>query len=151
MVKNPPHRDCPGGPVVGSRPSNAGDMGSIPGQGTRIPHASEQLSPCATTTEPACPRACEHSERSRCSQINKIEKKRIHLTLQCRGHGFESWSGGRTPHASGQLRLLISPRARVSATRDTSPLEPGRGRCEDGAHLPLSLGCISTGPRRVLN
>ena len=97
------------------------------------------------------PEPASYSERSRCSQINKIEKKRIHLTLQCRGHGFESWSGGRTPHASGQLRLLISPRARVSATRDTSPLEPGRGRCEDGAHLPLSLGCISTGPRRVLN
>ena len=59
MVKNPPHRDFPGGPVVGSCPSNAGDMGSIPDQGTRIPHASEQLSPCATTAEPACPRACE--------------------------------------------------------------------------------------------
>ena len=74
------------------------------------------------------PEPASYSERSRCSKINKIEKKRIHLTLQCRGHGFESWSGGRTPHASGQLRLLISPRARVSATRDTSPLERGRGR-----------------------
>ena len=38
MVKNPP--------------ANAGDMGSSPGQG-RSPHAVEQLSPCATTTEPA--------------------------------------------------------------------------------------------------
>ena len=38
MVKNPP--------------ANAGDMGSIPGQGTKIPHAVEQLSLCATTTEP---------------------------------------------------------------------------------------------------
>ena len=26
-------------------------MGSIPGQGNKIPHAVEQLSPCATTTE----------------------------------------------------------------------------------------------------
>ena len=32
-------------------PYNAGDAGSIPGQGTRIPHAAGQLSPCATTTE----------------------------------------------------------------------------------------------------
>ena len=37
MVKNPP---C-----------NAGDAGSIPGQGTKIPRAVGQLSPCATTTE----------------------------------------------------------------------------------------------------
>ena len=32
-------------------PYNAGDAGSIPGQGTRIPHATEKLSPRATTTE----------------------------------------------------------------------------------------------------
>ena len=35
----------PGGPVVKNPPSNAGDAGSIPGQGTKIPHAKEQLSP----------------------------------------------------------------------------------------------------------
>ena len=32
-------------------PSNAGEVGSIPGQGTKIPHAAVQLSTCATTTE----------------------------------------------------------------------------------------------------
>ena len=32
-------------------PSNAGDAGSIPGRGTKIPHAAGQLSPRATTTE----------------------------------------------------------------------------------------------------
>ena len=40
MVKNPP--------------SNAGDMGSIPGQGTKIPHDAGKpspLRPCATTRE----------------------------------------------------------------------------------------------------
>ena len=46
MVKNPP--------------ANAGDTGSSPGLGRshgfepwsgKIPHAAEQLSPCATTTE----------------------------------------------------------------------------------------------------
>ena len=44
--------DFPGGPVVKNPPSNAGDAGLIPGRGTRIPHASGQLSPQATTTEP---------------------------------------------------------------------------------------------------
>ena len=34
-------------------PCNAGDLGSIPGQGTKIPDAAKQLSPGATTTE-AC-------------------------------------------------------------------------------------------------
>ena len=44
-------RDFPGGPVVKKLPSSAGDAGSILGQGTKIPHAAGQLSPCATTTE----------------------------------------------------------------------------------------------------
>ena len=44
-------RDFPGGPVVKNPPSNAGDAGSIPGWGAKIPHAAGQLSPRATTTE----------------------------------------------------------------------------------------------------
>ena len=32
--------DFPGGTVIRNSPSNAGDMGSIPGQGTKIPHAT---------------------------------------------------------------------------------------------------------------
>ena len=53
-------RDFPGGSVVKNLPYNAGDTGSIPGQGTGIPHAAGQLGPRATTTEltpqlgPAC-------------------------------------------------------------------------------------------------
>ena len=39
--------DFPGGPVVKNLPSNAGDAGLTPGQGTKIPHAAGQLSPCA--------------------------------------------------------------------------------------------------------
>ena len=38
--------------MVEDLPSNAGDMGSISGGGTKIPHAAGQLSPCATITEP---------------------------------------------------------------------------------------------------
>ena len=38
--------------VVENPPSNAGDTSSISGQGTKIPHAVGQLSPCMATTEP---------------------------------------------------------------------------------------------------
>ena len=53
-------QDFPGGPVVKNPPSIARDASSIPRQGTKIPHATGQLSPHATTTElasqgePAC-------------------------------------------------------------------------------------------------
>ena len=40
----------PGGTVVKNPPTNAGDTGLIPGLG-RPPHAAEQGSLCATTTE----------------------------------------------------------------------------------------------------
>ena len=40
-LSTPKTRDFPGGPVVENLPSNVGDMGSTPGQGTRIPHASQ--------------------------------------------------------------------------------------------------------------
>ena len=35
----------PGGPVVKNPPCNAGDAGSTPGWGTKIPHAMEQIIP----------------------------------------------------------------------------------------------------------
>ena len=53
--------------MVNNAPYNAGDVGSIPSQGTKIPHVMEQLSlqatllnptdsraPHAATTEPTC-------------------------------------------------------------------------------------------------
>ena len=42
------HGDFPGDPVVKIPSCNAGDAGSIPGEGTKIPQAAEQLTPCAT-------------------------------------------------------------------------------------------------------
>ena len=45
MNKNAQSRDFPGGPVVGSSPSNAGGSGSIPDQGPKIPHALEAKKP----------------------------------------------------------------------------------------------------------
>ena len=51
----------PSGPVVKNLPSNAGDVGSTPGQGTKIPNAVGQLSwvpqllsPRASTREAVC-------------------------------------------------------------------------------------------------
>ena len=40
------HRDFPGGPLVKNLPSNTRDVGSIPGVGTKLPHAVGQLSLC---------------------------------------------------------------------------------------------------------
>ena len=45
--------DFPAGPVVKNVPYNPGDMGSTPGQGTKIPHATDQLNLRTTTTEPS--------------------------------------------------------------------------------------------------
>ena len=53
-------RDFLGGPVVKNLSSNAGDVGSIPGRRTRIPHAAGQLSPRTTPREPACPNYRAH-------------------------------------------------------------------------------------------
>ena len=48
--------DFPGGPVVKNLPCNAGDAGSVPGWGNKIPCTKELLSPRAATTEAHEPR-----------------------------------------------------------------------------------------------
>ena len=45
-------------PVFKNPPCNAGHAGSILGQGTKIPHAIEQLSPYTATAEPVYAGAC---------------------------------------------------------------------------------------------
>ena len=45
MIKTRVFWDFPGGPVVKKPSFNADDKGLIPGWGTEIPHALEQLSP----------------------------------------------------------------------------------------------------------
>ena len=48
-------RDFSGGPGVKNLPSNAGDVGLTPGQGTKIPQALGLQSPHASTREkPTC-------------------------------------------------------------------------------------------------
>ena len=51
FFKNSCNRDSPGDPVVKDLPANAGNMGLIPGPGTKISHTTRQLSPYTTTTE----------------------------------------------------------------------------------------------------
>ena len=45
------HGAYPGGSVVKNLPANAGDIGSVPGWRTKIPHALEQLGLRAAITE----------------------------------------------------------------------------------------------------
>ena len=106
--------------MVKNLPSNAGDLGLIPGRGTKIPHAAGQLCPHATTTEfmrlnkrarvlqttePTCPGACtpqlerkptRHSYREACAP--QLEKP---------AHGNER---SRTPQRRSRV-LQLRPNA----------------------------------------
>ena len=64
--------DFPGDPVVENPSCNSGDPCSIPGQETKIPHASEQLNLCTTTTE-----FSHCSKRSRMPQPRPEAAKQI--------------------------------------------------------------------------
>ena len=50
--------------MVKNLPTNAGNMSSIPGGGIKIPHATEQLSPCAIFTEVCGLEPVLHNKRS---------------------------------------------------------------------------------------
>ena len=65
------YRDFSGGPVGKNPPSNAGDVGLIPGLGINIQHASEQQSPWATNTE-----LVHHNEGLVQPKINKQLKNK---------------------------------------------------------------------------
>ena len=52
VILNSLSRDFPGGPGVKNPPCNAGYVGLTPGWGTKISHATKQLSPHTATTEP---------------------------------------------------------------------------------------------------
>ena len=63
-------RDLPGGPMVKNPPSNAQDLGSIPGQGTETLHAMGQLSQHVATVEPRCPGAPRLATREKAMTCN---------------------------------------------------------------------------------
>ena len=73
-------RDYPGGPGAKNLPSNVGYVGLIPGWGTKLPRAEEQLSSCTqqqlsrqtTAREPAGRREDPlAAAKTRCSRIHK--------------------------------------------------------------------------------
>ena len=76
-------RDFSGGPVVKNPLSKAGDVGLIPGQETKIPYATGQLSSCSAATEWACSRAwvsqqerSPHTTTSTCT-ITKLQWQNV--------------------------------------------------------------------------
>ena len=68
QISNRTCRNSAGGPVVKNLPSNAGVMVSVPGQGTKIPHAMGQGSPSPPIREGHAPqrRACASKKKSTC-------------------------------------------------------------------------------------
>ena len=54
IIKNKNLGVLPNGPVVKNLPSNAADVGWIPGQGTKIPHAKGGASESANHSERSC-------------------------------------------------------------------------------------------------
>ena len=58
--------DFPGGPVVKTSPSNVGGVGLIPGQGAKIPHASQ-------------PKTKNIKQKQYCNKFNKDFKKVVHI------------------------------------------------------------------------
>ena len=74
--------DFLGGLVVENLHSNAGDLGSIPDQGTKIPHAIGQLSlhatvksPCIQQGRPSTVKTQKHTHRHRSKLKEKCKPK----------------------------------------------------------------------------
>ena len=80
--------------MVKKPPSNAGDVGSLPGQGTKIPYAAGQLSPCATTTELA-----RFNERALVVQTTELTQSGAHVPQLQRGKKPHMPQLERSPHA----------------------------------------------------
>ena len=135
-------RDFPGGPVVKNLPSNAGDTGLIPGQGTKVPHATGQLSLWVATAEPEgsgahtpqLERSLHATTETWCNQINKglKKKKKEEGSLETHRHtGRKAMSCGaeRSKLCSctqGRPRAAASEKLREKHGTD-SPSEPPGG------------------------
>ena len=98
--------------LVESLPCNARDLGSIPGQGTRIPQALEQVSLCFATTEPkCCNKKIPHytlkivhaTTKTQCSQINNkintVFQNRIGFNPGLQPFSSPSIVGPKHPHS----------------------------------------------------
>ena len=61
--------------MVNNPLSNSGDAGSIPGQGTKIPHVSGQLNQHAATRELQLEKALSHNKDSGQPKFKKEKKE----------------------------------------------------------------------------
>ena len=61
---------------VKNLPCHAGHMGLIPGQGTKVPRATEEVSLCELQLEGLCTtrKTPYDAARTQCHQINKLKK-----------------------------------------------------------------------------
>ena len=66
-----PQGDFPGGVVVKNLQCKAGDECPDPWLRAKIPHSTEQLSLCPTTTEPTCSGACTLQLESPCTTVRE--------------------------------------------------------------------------------
>ena len=73
--------------MVQNQPSNAGNAGSIPGQGIKIPHVSGKLS-LNTATREAHAEPVHHREDP--GQANFFSKNRVRGVGKGIGHGLDS-------------------------------------------------------------
>ena len=78
-LKKVVYQDFPHGPMVKNLPSNVGDSGLIPSQGTKMPHAMEQLSPIAPIREPMCWKYSTHVLWSPCTTTRQTS---LHTTMR---------------------------------------------------------------------
>ena len=92
--------------------SSAGGMGSIPGWGTKIPHAVVLLSPCVTTTEFMCLNERAHVPQTidpTCpgAHMPQLERENAHSTTrETPAHCKEETAhhNKRSPHASMKIQ-----------------------------------------------
>ena len=110
--------------MVKNSACSAGDVGLIPGQGTKIPHAAEQPSPCTATSEPRCSRACTTTMHTQHSQahvrLTKLPRVAIKPRPVC------------ALVAKSPVRLLCDP----------SGLQPARLLCPwDSPGKNTGVGC----------
>ena len=88
--------DFSGGLVVTNRPANAGDVGSIPGPETKIPHALGQLRLCAAATEPVHPRGQALQQKKPLQWEACTQQLESSPCSQQRGKAHVLWQGLRT-------------------------------------------------------
>ena len=109
--------------MIGNLPSIARDVGLIPRQGTKIPQAVEQLSLCATTTEPVCSRA--HAPKQKLAHVpprrhSAAKIKQISLVRNSlAGEGIAPvWGGGWGEQLHGGWSIKEHMNMMAAAERD---------------------------------